>query len=47
MTAGSRVMVRGGADMAGTVLVAGAELSRVLWDNGEVWCCWTCALERV
>ena len=47
MATGDRVMVRGGDGIAGTVLFPGEAVSRVLWDNGQVWSAWNYSLERV
>ena len=40
MKIGDRVRVRGGADMAGTVMLCGSELALVRWDNGQTGSAW-------
>jgi hypothetical protein len=44
MAVNDRVMVRGGADMAGTVVWLGSELALVRWDNGQTLAAWAYSL---
>ena len=47
MAVNDRVMVRGGADIAGTVMWLGTELATVRWDNGQTGSAWVYSLIAV